>query len=127
MNKDEELALEESIKVWKSKLDQQDPNNIKMGVFYCPLCVQFHGGSKVDDVDHCRGCPVLKKTGKQYCNGTPFVVAHDAWYQWRWVYNGTKHNKLFDAATIARSKARFLKAATEEVAFLKSLRIGEKK
>lgn len=60
----------------------------------CPLCAKYKWTNECDDE-----CPVKEKTGKNWCNGSPF----------------RKFEKV-------KTNAGQLKYAKEEVAFLKSLK-----
>ena len=69
----------------------------------CPLCRVY-----LDGVEHgstCKGCPIMKSTGKQFCRGTPYHEASAAF-----------HDKVyFD----------WPKAAQAEIDFLESLIVKE--
>ncbi len=39
----------------------------------CPLCKLFYGDPISPSPGDCAGCPVMEKTGKQYCVDTPYA------------------------------------------------------
>lgn len=36
----------------------------------CPLCLMFFRGRPIEDI--CVGCPVMERTGRRMCRGTPY-------------------------------------------------------
>lgn len=95
-------ALKKSIQKWEDivsgKKEEPDCTN-------CPLCYEFYG-------DECKGCPVMKKTGKHFCADTPY---NDAWNAW----------KVFEKKGLT-SHQEYIEAAKEELSFLKSLLTNRK-
>jgi len=67
-------ALQGAIKKWQRIVAGTGEDR---GVVNCPLCQMFvvpHvdlNGHPIDDLV-CVGCPVMKKTGKRYCEGSPY-------------------------------------------------------
>lgn len=68
----------------------------------CPLCHRF-----INQVDNCKGCPVREKTGKSFCEGSPYdeLVVH---------LNNASYFGRFNAKAIAA-------ACQDEAEFLRSL------
>ena len=60
-------ALEKSIRHWERLLLNRDT---VMGPDSCALCKEYN-----HDPKPCHGCPVMAKTGEQYCVGTPYKNA----------------------------------------------------
>lgn len=93
--------LAESIKVWEqiARYPYQPHTDRD-----CPLCVAYR---KRTDFGYCDGCPILRFTKRQFCQGTPYerYVMHRDKYEW----DGIKE------------------AAAEEVEFLKSVKAVEDK
>ena len=90
--------LEDSIKAWEKIVIGEKPVHDSDG---CPLCRKFlrnHNG-----MFRCDGCPVKKRTGKDWCQGSPY-------------YN--RHIRIGIYADTPERKA----AALEELKFLMSLR-----
>jgi hypothetical protein len=65
-------ALKMSIEHWEDIV--KDPENTPSGRGTCALCQEFNpyevGFNPL--VPPCEGCPVKEKTGKSYCNNTPY-------------------------------------------------------
>jgi len=64
-------ALQGSIQKWQNIVDgtgkDEGPEN-------CPLCQLFYTPQTLYD---CEGCPVREKTGKRYCEGSPYQAWSD--------------------------------------------------
>ncbi len=103
MNKTTLKALKGSIKKWEGvaagKLQDRGATN-------CPLCVEFMSSA----FGHCVGCPVREKTGKDFCQHTPY---------WKWV-RGTTYSREDDSGRTANT-AKQKELAKAELKFLKSL------
>jgi hypothetical protein len=63
MPKKHEKALDKSIEFWKKRKDNSDLD------FECPLCLLF---THREDVQDCVGCPVMRVTGVDDCEETPY-------------------------------------------------------
>lgn len=94
-------ALEESIAKWKRNAQAMAPGEYLTGPDNCSLCVLFHEGC-------CEGCPVMARTGRDYCRFTPYNFAATLCEKW-WMTGDPRDGQ----------KAR--DAAREEAAFLESL------
>lgn len=69
-------ALKESIAHWKRM--RAKPSIIERPISDdCPLCRLFF---KDELLTHCAGCPVMDKTDKSGCVGTPYDDAYEAWH-----------------------------------------------
>lgn len=65
-------ALQGSIVKWENIVAGKDTDK---GGDNCPLCQMFaHNDSP--PVNWCEGCPVMKKTGKHSCEGTPYYSTY---------------------------------------------------
>lgn len=91
-------ALRGSIKKWEGIVagtkEDQGPSN-------CPLCTMFYW----QDND-CQGCPVMERTGKPYCAGTPHLL-------WERSFKLSQPMKPYNDRTFRLAK--------KELAFLKTL------
>lgn len=106
-------ALDESIKKWKAIVlylgfsDGKELFGLGVNEDQCALCQIYckHEDAHIDEdlgwnsPDDCKNCPVFKKTGKQYCEDTPYDK-----------YMSSDYNK------------QALKQAILEVKFLESLK-----
>lgn len=93
-------ALRGSIAKWEGIVERGRLTMVAILWSSCPLCVTFNNHNK-DNQYPCRGCPVYENTGATGCKKTPYVAAEYAYHE--------------------EDKDAFLKAAREEVAFLRSL------
>ena len=90
-------ALELSIKHWERIVTGEDTS---VSAISCALCQLFNPVENSRAKDNCRGCPVAQRTGRGWCDGSPY----------RTVVKLTP-------GTIA-----FRRAAMKELRFLESLR-----
>lgn len=100
-------ALNESIAHWERMASGDRLPGERVGHKHCALCRLFQPGYDTGEPD-CWGCPVERKTGKQYCEGTPYqnvlrALARDA---------GSYESKDFKAA--AAAERDFLKSLLPE-------------
>jgi hypothetical protein len=65
MNSETLKALKGSIQKWQNIVEGC---GVDMGIANCPLCRVF----KSSDPTSCFGCPVMEKTGKPGCAGSPY-------------------------------------------------------
>lgn len=97
-------ALKKSIKHWERLACGNPRPGERANAQSCALCGLFLKPTNVGGVVRwCNGCPVKAKTGRDCCDLTPYARA----------------SRLFDAFNPRRN--RFLEAAKDELAFLKSL------
>lgn len=66
MNKEDEMALEQSINDWKDKA--RGINNMKI----CPLCILAKRRDGGLSYEMCSQCIIKKHTGFDQCHGTPY-------------------------------------------------------
>jgi hypothetical protein len=67
MNLKTEIALRSCIRKWKRNVKIAVAGRIPTtGQEHCPLCTLFY-----TEADGCKGCPIRKKTGEDYCGGSP--------------------------------------------------------
>lgn len=100
-------ALRGSIKKWEKIIACTE---VDRGPDNCPLCLEYNTVGK-DSFD-CVGCPVFKKIGQEYCEGTPYRVFYDHHH------NFHRTGLVFFASILC---GECLKFATDELNFLKSL------
>lgn len=62
-------ALEQSIEHWKDVVS--NPLTTNIGRRDCALCNIFNALALVTP---CAGCPVSERTGRRFCEGSPFTV-----------------------------------------------------
>ena len=110
MNIKTAAALEDSIRHWEENLAAKMPLMAPVGPKDCALCNLFFFYSD------CNGCPVMEKTGRKYCEGTPYRKAASTRMRWR--------NSCEDA-TRDEWREKWRRACRDEIAFLKSLRQTE--
>ena len=111
MSKRARTALEKSIQHWRENVEATDEWQIGVGASDCALCALYNRPYMIED-RCCRACPVMKRTGRQYCDCTPH---DDAW--------AAVDNLRFrdDCPPIKADWARWRKAAQAELEFLESL------
>ena len=93
-------ALRGSIEKWEAIVAG---TGVDRGSENCPLCKMFF------KAEECTGCPVMQKTGRPFCRGTP--------------YDTFSRHADFLRGKISREQQ--LAAARDELEFLKSLLPGE--
>lgn len=105
MDKDALTALKSSIEKWKKNSRVRDINNAKIGAENCPLCNLY-----LNTLKSCERCPVYSKTGKKYCENTPFDSID-------------YFSSILDSSEKLNSSQmkEFRKVAKQEVKFLESL------
>ena len=106
-------ALEASIEHWREMTQVTKIYDIKIGRRECALCELFNTETILPSY-RCLPCPVYRKTGQEYCEGTPFERASDISMGIRLYYH------LPGLRLMALLKFRM--AAREELAFLEGLR-----
>ena len=110
MNRKARAALNKSIAHWKR---MRDANELNIGEMPsgkdCPLCSIYQ-----DSIPACAGCPVQQKTGKDFCVGTPFEEAYEAW--------GEAYDALEELNGEQEARAKWRRAAAKEIKFLESLK-----
>lgn len=99
------IALEKSIKEKWVKI-VTDPTFEDRGTMNCPLCIEFG--------ITCKGCPVMKKTGKTQCHDSP-------WYDWRNHVHTHRQNGYNETAHRKIGCSKCLSLAQDELVFLESL------
>ncbi len=120
-------ALKESIEHWTDNYN--NPTNMSLGAYHCPLCVLLSDLLKrskrspdkrcTTDIDGVEVmCPIKERTGKPYCDGTPYdkVVSLRAGYQ---CSQGSA--PLSQYKHVTNWEATLKEAAGKELNFLKSL------
>ena len=109
-------ALEASIKHWEENVAAESWVDTNVGWESCALCLKF-----IEQKEACTGCPVQEKTGRIGCWSTPYNDAAEAINNWE---DAIKFEGEW-AITPEQAKAEWVKAATVELEFLKSLRPKE--
>ena len=117
-------ALESSIVVWEKKRDATDPNEIGLGPWTCPLCTLFNTASHITPVNRCMGCPVFERTGKKFCENTPYANMAMALASVRNAHAKLETPSNALSCSMAREVAwnEWRARANKQVQFLKSLR-----
>ena len=100
MDKETAEALEESIAHWQTNVAAERPTQASTGAGKCALCMKFMRTT-------CGPCPVATRTGRQRCQGTPYMRAEEALLDWE-LGEGTRE--------------QWREAAQAELDFLISLR-----
>lgn len=72
MDEKTKQALNKSIKHWEENAKAECVKQVSTRAGDCALCVlfMFKNYDKIYDV--CKGCPVHKVTGRDYCHRTPY-------------------------------------------------------
>lgn len=100
-------ALKASIAKWERNAVAEMPREANVFADSCPLCALFNYPDDDDDESkECIGCPVMMRTGRKECGGSPWDRACGALQGWK--------KGVADAE-------EFHSAARVEVSFLKSL------
>ena len=93
-------ALKDSIEKWR-QIERGEMAD--MGITNCMLCQQYYSAPK----GYCDGCPVSGKTGKRYCEGSPYE-------QWCYIQAQRKFDiEVADTpelVRIARAERKFLES-----------------
>ena len=111
MNKETVEALEASIVHWDENAKAIYHGDVSITSISCSLCHIFNR-DEMSIRDSCNGCPVLIKTGKKFCERSPYDSAVKALKRWE------SANKI----TLLTSEISFRAAAIAERDFLISLR-----
>lgn len=96
-------ALKASIEHWKRLATGKRKQDEDIGVSHCALCLEFI-------TTYCRDCPVKKKTGLWYCEGTPYHEVNDV-----------REHEVYDLGKHGLNSKPFKRAAKKELKFLQSL------
>jgi hypothetical protein len=105
------IALKASIEKWERWARGKYHDNDVLGITGCPLCYLFYDAKSNPELefDGCHGCPVSARTGKAFCDGSPYDIISAT------VYGPS--SAISDLVDIPQ----FLKHAAAELKFLKSL------
>jgi hypothetical protein len=109
-------ALEQSISKWEANVRAEDPTKLLFGADNCPLCAIYYNFDEKANTLDCSGCPVSKKTGANWCDGSPYIEAYHAGLKWKLAVRRGEMVKPFEAAARAAMQAEvdFLKHVLEE-------------
>jgi len=99
-------ALQASIARWQANAVAKTPYDVRLGIEACPLCALFFDGA-------CKDCPVMAKTGRRGCAGSPYGAAEMALYMWRSAPHNHERRGAFRAA--ARAEVEFLESLLPEM------------
>lgn len=105
-------ALRESIAHWDRLASGNRKPGEMTGVDHCALCALFWTWDKKVDKPSCVGCPVMARTGKKFCTGSPYEAAME-------VIEDLEDNGVPDDETLDHPD--FKAAAMRELEFLRSL------
>lgn len=101
-------ALRESIAHWDRMASGKRQKDEHIGVPDCALCALFWTWDKLGtDSPSCVKCPVMQRTGKKFCVGSPFDAASN-------IVNDHHGDEGYDTP-------EFREAAMRELEFLRSL------
>ena len=115
MDKKTLKALQGSIEHWEQNVKGERLDETSISGDDCDLCGLFLVWSDPED-KQCKGCPVMRKTGEQGCQGTPYFNALAA--RTKWVAS-VNHGDTVKKQHHRREE--FRKYAHEELKFLKGL------
>ncbi len=107
MDKKAEQALRQSIQHWKENLERAEGDRVSKidtSARSCALCNMFFESG-------CQGCPVSCQTGKDCCNGTPYIRARETIREYLSLPLDRRHHEL----------PAIVKAVKDEIQFLESL------
>ncbi len=93
-------ALKASIRHWQDNVEAEMPQQASTGESGCALCANFIA-------EECQGCPVKQKTGRKYCDRSPYRRARAAYVKWA-EYNSLVNHTKFRAA--AQAELDFLRS-----------------
>jgi hypothetical protein len=101
-----------AIEHWRRMRNAETPSDVdeRPTAPDCPFCVAF-----LDE--GCKGCPVAQAAGFNFCEGTPYPRAIQAWNAWQ------IHTQIFksEPGTILKLRDEWRAKADLEIAFLESL------
>ncbi len=69
-------ALKASIRHWRANVRAIMPDQASVSESDCVLCAQFISNSG------CNGCPVKQRTGRMFCQRSPYMAARNAYLRW---------------------------------------------
>jgi hypothetical protein len=111
-------ALRLSIAHCKENACARTVDEAAIGRKSCALCQIFFSPDMIyRPEDPCMGCPVQRRTGRQFCVDTPYDSCDTAWSKWH------RYSKQLGPTSwySLLAGAAFRRAARREVAFLESL------
>jgi hypothetical protein len=108
MDDDTLTALRGSIAKWRAIATGEGYDG---GTDNCPLCTKFYD-------QNCSGCPVAEKTGFILCWKSPYAAWAEAWEKLE--DEGVDDTRHVNGVP-PEHRARFVRLALDEVAFLESL------
>jgi len=111
-------ALKLSITHWKENACARTVDEVAIGRKSCALCQIFFSPDVIYRPEEpYMGCPVQRRTGRQFCIDTPYDSCDTAWSKWH------RHSERSGPASwySLLAGAAFRRAARREVAFLESL------
>lgn len=112
MNKDTLEALKGSIAKWEGIVSN---TAVDMGPWNCDLCQKFLYPQG------CVGCPVLEKTGKTGCNGSPYEEFFETLKRYQLTFPAITNRKQYNKQYPPKEFAILKPLAEAELEFLKSL------
>ncbi len=73
-------ALKASIAHWRANVAATEPGEADTGSASCALCLKFNAWLRGGF--NCTGCPVVDRTGRHGCIGSPHQAADEALDEW---------------------------------------------
>lgn len=105
MNKRTAKALEESIEKWR-QIERGEM--VDWGPRNCSLCMEYFKATG------CRGCPVRKATGRNFCVGTPYKNWDDAQARVGRIWSIEKVADTPELIRLARAERKFLESLRDK-------------
>lgn len=97
-----QFAIFRSVKKWDNNCAVENIHDAKVTRWDCPLCDMFFAAD-------CQGCPVMERTGQQFCKGSGYPAA---WHATEAVKEGRIELRAFHkAAAVYRD---FLQSLLDE-------------
>jgi hypothetical protein len=109
MNKKTLKALKDSIQHWEDLAAGYGGSMNRPNSSSCALCQLFYGSRYEEDREDCQGCPVSKKTGRPFCEGTPYERVGKMWQSGQISHiDNFAYLRTEDFRTAAREMVKFL-------------------
>jgi len=108
MNPKARAVYHEVLEHWKDILRRAEADMpLPIGPRACSWCLLFNSMQRRSD--DCKGCPIYERTGRQYCEGTPYETVDEV-YDQRVFKEATKD----ELCAVVREQLDFLYSFREE-------------
>lgn len=114
MNPKTSQALEASISHWYENMEMaHSGGDIEDNIYSnsCPLCREFIVPDENTGYADCEGCPIRTKTGKPYCEDTPW---EDIYLHFEGLNSIIKLEGDYDLINLIKNEIQFLESLREE-------------